>query len=336
MKKLLSMVASLGLAGKEELPVWYCFFPEGSGEVEGEGSFLVDRSAWELLAAKLDRRGVEIVIDYEHQTIKGVKAPAAGWCREWRYTDGVGIEAKVDWTAEAADYLKKGEYRYFSPVFHIRKSDRRLVSVHSLGLTNAPRTNNLKPLLAKLGAQLEEEDHMDLLKRLIAKLGLAETATEDEAMEAVAGLQEKSAAVVAKTPAEVISLLGLQEDDSVSTVVASINALKQAEKGMVSKAEFDLIVAKLNDRDAGEVVAAALAAGKITPDQQAWADDYAKRDIAGFKTFVAKAPQVVPLSELGRKSEQKSDGELNDSVLAVAKLMDVSTEDLKKYGGLQQ
>ncbi|MBN4058747.1 hypothetical protein JYT18_00795, partial [Desulfocapsa sp. AH-315-J15] len=147
--KILTIIAALGLeAGKDSLPEWICLFPEGSVEVEGFGTYLVDRISWELVITRLDRRGVDIVFDYEHQTLEDVKAPAAGWCREWRYTDGIGIEARIDWTEEASGYLTKGEYRYFSPVFNVRKSDDRLLSIHSVALTNAPRTNNIKPLLA--------------------------------------------------------------------------------------------------------------------------------------------------------------------------------------------
>lgn len=336
MKKILLTVASLGVdLGSDKLPEWYCLFPEGENEVEGAGKYLVDHKAFDLVKAQLDRRAVDIVFDYEHQTVSDGKAPAAGWCRDWRYTDGVGIEARVRWTLDAEEHLKKGEYRYHSPVFYVRKSDRRLFGVHSMALTNAPKTNNLKPLLAKLGAQIDKEGDMDLLKRMIAKLGLNEDATEDDVMAALAELKNKEPKVVAKMPAEVHQALGLKDDDTVSTVVASIHALKQTEKTMVSRADFDALKAKLDKQDAETVVAKAMADGKVTPDQKDWATNYAEQDLEGFKTFVAKAPVVVPVDKLPIGEGKQHGGDLDNATMQVAKLMDVDTEDLKKYGGVQ-
>lgn len=333
--KLLAVIAALGLEpGKESLPKWFCLFPEGTNEVEGFGMYLVDLTAWEKVKARLDRRGVDIVFDYEHQTLADVKAPAAGWCRDWRYTDGVGIEARIDWTEEASGYLAKGEYRYFSPVFHVNELDRRLVSLHSVALTNAPRTNNIKPLLAKLGAEHQaKEKNMDLLEMLIAALGMKQESSEEEVLAAVAKLKQggNPKEIISKA---VIAALGIDETDE-STVVASIHALKQKEKNMVSQEDFDSLKNTLAERDATEVVAKAMAEGKITPDQKAWADDYAKGDLAGFRVFVAKAPVVIPLEKL--KDSKKDDPAtiINDSTLAVAKMMDVDEADLKKFGGLE-
>lgn len=332
---VLTIIAALGLEPGKELPEWICIFPEGEVDVEDAGSYKVDRDSWELVEARLIRRGVDIVFDYEHQTLADVKAPAAGWCREWRYTDGIGIEARIEWTEEAAEYVSKGEYRYFSPVFHVRKTDRRLVSVHSVALTNAPRTNNIKPLLAKLGAELNKENEMDLLKMLIAALGLKEDATEKEVVAAVTKLQkgstEKPKEVVSKA---VVAALGIEETDE-STVVASIHALKQSGKNMVSKEDFEALAAKLAKRDSDEIVAKALDDGKITPDQKEWATKYATRDLEGFMTFVSKAPVVVPLKKLPEGNQENDNLNMSDTVLNVAKMMDVDEADLKEFGGLK-
>jgi phage I-like protein len=332
--KLLTIIAALGLKpDQEHLPEWFCIFPEGKNEVEGVGTYLVDHASWKVVQARLVRRGVDIVFDYEHQTLADVKAPAAGWCREWRYSEGIGIEARIKWTEEAAGYLAKGEYRYFSPVFNIRQEDKRLVAVHSVALTNAPRTNNIKPLLAKLGAELNKENGMDSLKIMIAALKLKEDATEDDVVAAVAELQKQSPVeVVSKA---VVDALGVDTNDE-STVVASIHALKQTEKTMVSKADFDALTRTLAKRDGDEIVAKAMSDGKITPDQKEWAEEYAGRDLNGFKTFVSKAPVVIPIRKLPEGQTKAEQDALSDSVLAVAKLMDVSAEDLKEYGQINE
>jgi len=317
-----------------KIPEWILLFKEGWSEVEGEGKYLVDSKAWETFSAYIARRGNDIVFDYEHQTIKGVKAPAAGWVKDYRYTDGLGIEARVEWNEEAAGYILKKEYRYFSQVFGVRKSDRRIIALHSVALTNSPKTNNLTPILAKLGEDFEKkEEGMDFFKKLFKALGLADGASEGEVLTAVAKMEEKAKnpdvkEVVAK---DVLDALDLKEDDGTSVVVASIHALKQADKTGVSREEFEKVTKQLADRDAKEVVAKAVAEGKITPDQNDWAKEYATRDLAGFKTFVAKAPVVVPINKLPEKKETTDDMLTDETVLAVAKMMDVSAEDIKQY-----
>lgn len=344
MKKYLARIIIGAIDASGGAPEWFLLFKEGWNEVEGTGKFLVDLQAYEEVAGYLAKRGNDLVIDYEHATINGEKAPAAAWITELRYVDGKGIEAKVTWLEDSADYISKGEYRYFSPVFYVRKSDQRVVGVHSVALTNAPKINHLTPILAKLGAEFDEKEGtgMDFLKKLIAKLGLKAEAGEDQVIEAVdmalaknkdleKQVEEKPKEVVAK---EVIDALELKETDGVSTVVASIHALKQAGKGTVSSEDFEKLRKDLRKRDADEIVAKAIVDGKITPDQKDWATEYAERDLDGFKTFVAKAPVVVPVKNLSEKHQKTDDLIADEGVLNVAKMFGNTAEDIKKYGGL--
>jgi len=315
-----------------KLPDWFLLFKAGWVEIEGAGKFLVDQQAFDVVQAQLFRRGVEVVVDYEHQTVKGGKAPAAGWIRELRWAEGEGIYARTDWTEAASGHIQTGEYRYFSPVFFVAKKDKRLAGLHSVALTNAPKTNHLTPILAKLGpAAQAKEQEMKFLEILISKLGLKPEATEDDVVTAVAELKDAEPQTVEVVAKEILEAVELDEGDA-SAVVASIHALKQEPKGMVSRKEFNTLQAKLTQRDADDAVDAAMQAGKITPDQKQWAEDYAKADLAGFNQFVAKAPVVVPLSKLPGKKKEAADAEITDATLTVAKMMGVTQEDLKQYG----
>ena len=67
-------------------------------------------------------RGRDLVIDFEHQSLSGGKAPAAGWIGEL-YKNAEGLCAKVKyWTREAEKFLLNGEYRYFSPTLFFSRS----------------------------------------------------------------------------------------------------------------------------------------------------------------------------------------------------------------------
>jgi len=78
--------------------------------------------------------GVDIPVDYEHQSLVRTKAPAAGWIKP------AAIEAK--------------QYRYFSPCFDFKKRNPKTgqpmgAVLHSIGLTNTPLlAGDISPLVA--------------------------------------------------------------------------------------------------------------------------------------------------------------------------------------------
>lgn len=338
MKKYFARFLVSEIDAEKGAPEWMLLFAAGWNELEGEGRYFVDEESYVSVCTQIARRGNDIVIDYEHQTLEGVQAPAAGWVKELRWEAETGILARVEWTEKGGAYVASREYRYFSPVFYVRESDKRLVALASVALTNTPKHNNLTPILAKLDGvppvATDTEDDMEFLKKLAAKLGMGEDATEDQVMAMVASLKEKKPETKEVIPAAVLKALDLETGDT-STVVASIHAAKQSSKGMVSREEFAKLQDQLAARDAQEVVAKAMSDGKVTPDQKEWAEGYAKADLEGFKTFVAKAPVVVPVAPLPGKKEEPTDLVTDDAVLAVAKQMDVDVEDIKKYGGAE-
>lgn len=73
--------------------------------VSSKGEFDVDAESLESMKREIAKRGVDLVVDYEHQTLKGTQAPAAGWVKELFLKDG-SIRARVEWTPTAAEYLK--------------------------------------------------------------------------------------------------------------------------------------------------------------------------------------------------------------------------------------
>jgi phage I-like protein len=133
----------------------------------------------------------------------------------------------------------------------------------------------------------------------------------------------------------VLSALDLDDDANESTVVASINVMKQERQVSVSAADLQAVKDDLAARDARDAVDAAIAKGKVMPAQKEWAMDYAAKDPAGFTQYVAKAPQTIPVDALPGKTQQASDPVADDAVKAVAKIMGVSLDDIKKYNGME-
>lgn len=140
-------------ADPDPAPDWLRLLPLGEVSLgDGRAPFSVDREALEAMVKHFQERGLDLVIDYEHQTLSGHKAPAAGWIKDLEARED-GLWAKVEWTDAARSYLGAREYRYFSPVLRLAKDSRRPVALLHAALTNTPAMDRLAPLVAKSRGQ---------------------------------------------------------------------------------------------------------------------------------------------------------------------------------------
>ena len=124
------------------------------GEVDStHGRFILDEDAARLVIEAFDQHGTDLPIDYEHQTLGGPyaspsgQAPAAGWIKRIEAACGDGLYAVVEWTAPAREQLITKQYRYLSPVAVVRKTDRKLIALHSVALTNKPAIVGAEPIV---------------------------------------------------------------------------------------------------------------------------------------------------------------------------------------------
>lgn len=313
-----------------------------------KGEFDVDGESFSAMKAQIAQRGVDLVVDYEHQTLTGEQAPAAGWVKELFLDDGQ-IKARVEWTDRAKAYLSNREYRYLSPVITVRKADNKAMGLHSIALTNTPAIEHMEAIVNSLNFE-GGQNTMDFMKELAKLLGLGEDATEEQVKEALKvcleenkSLKESAAEAAKQQPPEndkvvankeVCELLGLKAGAATADVAAAIMALKGGNIGGVNLVEqVKSLEAKLADRDAEEAVEMALKAGKITPAQREWAKGYALKNLEDFRGFVEKAPQVVPMGDVGGSEPLtlKRD-EVDEATLLVCKQLGISTEDVKQYG----
>lgn len=304
-----------------------------------KGDFDVDEESFAAMQRQIVRRGVDLVVDYEHQTLKGVEAPAAGWVKALKLEDGQ-IKAEVEWTPRGEAYLKNREYRYLSPV--ILAKNGKAMGLHSLALTNTPAILGMTPIVNSDTFDEGGEEHMDL-KELAEALGLGADATMEQILETAKALaaeakslKEKDAGadtVVANKA--VCELLGLKAGAETAEVTAKIMELKGGIiDGVNVLAKLQELEKKDKAREAEGAVTLALKAGKITPAQKEWATQYAMDNPAGFQSFVEKAPQVVPMGELKLAADGgtplKND-QLDESTLLVCRQLGLSPDEVKKY-----
>ena len=259
----------------------------------------MDVPAWRINAATAQRviaafnAAQPPVIDYEHQTLhkeaNGQPAPAAGWMHGLRWIEGWGLFAEAELTERARALVQSGEYRYFSPVFEYAQGSGEVTRILMGALTNHPAIAGMEAvnLMAAASARFtttpttstkESDDMNELLKKLLAALGLPEDASEEQALSAIKALTDKpavAAATATPDPAQYVPVAVVQE---LQTNLAALSA-------------------SVHSRAVDDVIAPALGDGRLLPAEEAWARDTAKTP-AGLASLTSLLKVRQPIAAL--------------------------------------
>jgi phage I-like protein len=220
-------------ADPSSLPSEFRLFSYGKNETS-KGTFVLDPAGLDSVMRAYADHGVELAIDYEHQTFaaadNGKPAPAAGWFVPEARADGLWA-VNVRWTDAAAEMLRGKEYRYFSPTFEVDK-DNRITRLLPVALTNFPATKNQTPLIAARDIAATEIRMSNAVNKI---LSLKDEAGDDEVEARVVSL--------ARTEAELLKTTGADNvGDAIATVIAQKDAavkLAAAEKSLREWQEAD-------------------------------------------------------------------------------------------------
>lgn len=338
----LSLILPSAGAEIQLLPAGRFRAADGSGRPEGLDGWYIDAEIAGRLIAAASARATKYVIDYEHQTFlaekNGQPAPAAGWFDgrglEWR--EGQGLFAtQVEWTERARTMLATGEYRYLSPAFTWDDTTGHVQLLVNAGLTNNPGLDGMAAVALSAFFQQshdpkKEDPQMDLLKQLLAALGLPETTTAADAITGVAALKARADETAAlKTQVATLTAQATATPDPAKFVPVETMTSLQAQVAALS--------AQMTAGESARVIDEALASGKLLPAQRAWAEELGRKDLAQLKAFVAVAPKVAALGgmqtegkDMGGKAEP---GQLTEGELAVCKAMGLSADEFLKNKG---
>lgn len=310
------------------------------GEIKGRDGrkfFMFDVTA--VIANSLKRYNpnsqsdkLDLVIDYEHQTIfsgkNGAPAPAAAWIKQLINKGKDGLWGKVEWTKRAEKAVADREYRYLSPVF-THDEQGNVIALTCAGLTNYP---NLElQAFNKSNLNNEEDKQVDLLAKLIQLLGLAETASEQDVIDAVTQLKTAGGQASLNKIADV---LGTAADEA--SIVTAINKQKAESVDATKYAALNKEITELKEQVAANkaesAVSQAIADGKLIPALKDNALAIHKSlGEAAFNDFVAKMPQLsLNKSDAPTGTPPAAEGSLTGEELAVCKAMGISVEDFKK------
>lgn len=286
------------------------FYP-ADGRAEGMGGWYVDDSNGYALAESINQLGIDLMIDYEHQTLylekNGQGNPAAGWIKQVEYRPNEGLFATVAWTDKAASQIKAGEYRYISPLF-IPDSDGRVVQVLNAALTNRPALHNLAEAFA-LSQIFNQQQGQPMLK-LLQQLFDAPNASEAEMMEKLTALSAaKGDSKVALSA--VYDELKTQTAQAValSAQVANPDPTKFVALSQMQavQTELNTLKAQQAKEKADTLITQALSDGRLLPAQKEWAENLAQTNLVALSDYLATVTPNAALSG-GMQAKDKPEG----------------------------
>lgn len=243
-------------------------------------------------------RGIDLMLDYSHESEK----EAAAWFEDlYLSEDGKELWAKVDWTEDGADCVRKKKYRYISADFNFAYRDNETLKEHGptllgAGLTNRPVVKKMNPTILSEDKSYQEKDN---------KMNFEEEFKKEQ--EKNKDLKQKLADMEKKLSD---SKLSEREDDlkkREDAIKLAEEKVEQDKKDAVKKGEFDTMLSE----------------GKAVEAQR---DAFMKDDMAEFVKNAAK-PGDLNLSEKGNgktgndvvTDEYKdSDTPAQDEVIALA------------------
>lgn len=262
-------------------------------------------------------RGLKIPIDIEHATELlapgGNPAPATGWCVELESKEDGSVWAKVEWNVKGAALVTNREYSYYSPAYFYNRKTMDIIGVKSVGLTNTPNLN-----IPALNSEQHKEDFM--LKKLIALLGLSETATEDVVLNSITTLKTEHATALNHAASPPLDRFVPRADHDL--------ALNRA---TTAETELKAMKASQLDTAINHEIDAALAAGKITPGTKDYHIAQCRQEggLDRFKAYCAAAPVIADNSDLGQRKLETGTA-LNAEEKAACIALGISEEDYIK------
>ncbi|UCM59220.1 hypothetical protein LEO74_08755 [Aeromonas hydrophila] len=353
---------------------WYQLLPVGPFKARDGRPFDVASGHWQLdgqIAAALIARakwlGQDILIDYDHQTLKvdqnGQPAPAAGWYNadeiEWR--EGQGLFIKPRWTERAAALVAAKEYRFLSAVFPYDAQGRPLelrmtaitndpgvVGMQALAALSALPASSLMPIQpGQLAISIKEKSMNEHLIALLGKLGIQPGAdgqfTAEQGTAALAALDTLQAS--AKKAPELEAALAA-EKTALAALKAQTTSVQQGAQvdlaQYVPVATYNALVtqvaaltAQVDTTDAATLIKEARTAGKVVAAEEEYLTAYAaQKGVAALKALLEPRPAIAALTASQTAAvtlpEKKGEAVLSAEDKYAADQLGISHEDFAK------
>lgn len=314
-------VAVLAFDLEADTEGWHQLLPAGAfNAIDGRpldvpgGQWYLDASIAQRLISQVEAAANDLVIDYEHQTLRkeenGQPAPAAGWFKQLEWREGSGLWIKPSWTARARDHIAQGEYRYLSAVFPYDAATGYPLKLHSAALTNRAGVDGLEPLASLTLSDLsttnptQENTMNELLQELLKQLGIT--------VEGEAALSEEDQAQALAALSDLVSKANTA--DTLASQVADLSAkgttpdpAKYVPIAVVTDLQAQLAVLSAEHKTGAleQLLTDAKNDGRLLPSMEGWARDLGKKDMAALTAFLDNAQPLAALSQKQTDTVQK-------------------------------
>jgi len=257
-------------AEKGKAPTRILLLKDGDINWAGLDGFELDQETADRLISAFTQQGVDLPIDYHHASTsveqgKQAKAPAAGWIKRLEYVEGEGLyAAEVEWTPEAEAEIESKAYKYISPVILSNSKTKAINELHSVALTNRPRTIGAPELLAAArlleptkGITMDPEKLKGVIEGLCAGLrikaqdDLEQMPAIDDTTKAIADLIEalKAAGMEPEQGATLTSVI-VAATEFIAQNVADVDAPSDTDKEETPEEEAARVAKEKTDLEA--------------------------------------------------------------------------------------
>lgn len=297
MAKTLSEIVS-GIVVFDALPAtpgeqetWIKLMPVGTFETRDGRTF---HCSPEVVINRFNADNIPLPVDLDHETARSRKggdtAPAYGWIEELK-AESDGIYGRVNWLAEGKKVLAAKTHRFISPALET-DGYNNITWLHSAGLVAAPALS--MPAVASAMPQSTPKGTTEMeLKTIAAALGLADTATLDEIVQAILVLR--------------------RQQNETAALSAAFEGLSV---GMGKEAQAE------QERRRDQKIETALSQGVFAPALRDWATNLIRTNETAFDEFCAKIGK--PMAYLMRSSV--SDDKLHTFNSTINNRRDVATQ----------
>ena len=186
----------------------YGRYPVG-GTIEGaakDAEYVFDAETAKRLmesfnAAKATPNWPGVLVDREHFSLDPEKpSDAMAWAKEMRQEADGSLWTRWEFTPQGRELWRDKILVNRSPAFLAEQSGKeyRPFELKSIGMTNVPHFEELSTLAAARAAEVNNTEKENQMNEILKALGLAEGASEADAVTAINALKEKASAAEAQ------------------------------------------------------------------------------------------------------------------------------------------
>lgn len=291
-----------GEDGSRKAPEWIPILPDAKLIEARDGRKFANPGPQTLIDAFAANQA-DLYLDWDHEGVSwfGGRSPAAGWIVELKAEGSHGLKGRVEWTDKGRGSVEAREWRYISPAMRIQWPDPdddddpngdgfpTITRIVNVALVNLPALR-MPALTSEQPNNPAKKAGSSMNKAILAALGLPDTASEADAVAAIAKLAEP------QTP-DLTAYVPKADHESVSTKLAETQA-----KLAALKTKLDEQASASRDAEINAALDEAQNSGRMAPASRPLWEKFCRDSEDGLATFKAHMAAAAPVIDPVRPS----------------------------------